>query len=578
MPHRILAVMLALTLTTALLLCGCSGNGLLASSAAASSRSQGTTSSPSSLDPSASVTSDVSETDSQNGSAASPASKPDPAETPARASTMTRLAAFYAPKQAVSVYTVDVSELDRDTVDMLRTLQGLLARCDSAALYLVGSDADRFWRTYASNEMGIYFQQATVEQLLDRFGKQIGGVMLYTPDTYEYEVAFDRAMLADGVIATAEVARRYGLSAYGRVTDLRGAFADRQKAYTDLIARLPQAIEYVYLLGDSRAFADYAYAVHAPALRLTGEEAWESSLLAQLAERERVTTPTVVFTDGSALQRRYEFSAAGLGLLNVSGFGNATFFASATTTRRFTPKQPSVSAAAPDGTASLTFLLTPASVGDALTTDYAVWRAQDGSVPVSYVFPVALAELAPLVMGWYQAAAADGNRLVADGWCDIDEKAVPYDVYRKWHGINNELMAACGLDLAVTDALREDTIYGESFGSFSTAAGIFVTDGSGDGSVWRSKNTPVVVTVNVRSLTALDAWLASVSAARRPLYYAVALSVPVFSQPYQLLPTDPAAEPTTLTFAQVVKDAVQAPDSILRLVTAENLIEAGRHE
>lgn len=577
MTRRVLHGVLVLTLAVALLGCGCTGGGSASSSSASSrAESRSAASVASAVGTSSEAASAASEPSSTGPTSSVVSSRPTQQEPAQRPSTMSRLTTFYAPRQAACVYTIDITELDRDTVDMLRTLQGLLARCDSASLYLIAGEADRFWRTYASSEMGIYFQSATVEQILERFGKQIGGVMLYTPDTYEYETAFDLALLSDAIIATGDVARRYGLTTYGRVTDLRGAYADKQKAYADVLARLREQTEYFYLVGDSRAFADYAYAVQAPAFCLIGQEAWEPSFLASLMEREGVLLPAVAFTDGDSDTWRYELSAGGFGLLPVSGFANATFFASATTTRRYTPRQPSVTAPAADGTVSVSFLLTSGSLGDTVGSDYRTWSAQDGSIPVAYAFPVALCELAPLVTSWYHAASADNSRLIARGWCVIEEKTVSYEVYRKWHTANNEMMTACGLDLTVTDALREDTIYGENYGNFSTAAGIFVTDGSGDGSVWRSEDTPVVVTVNMRSLPALDAWLGSASAARRPLYYAVALNTAVFAQPYEILPTDPTEEPTQITFADVVKARVQADDSPLRLMTVENLISASK--
>ena len=577
MNRSVFASILALTLSAALLLCGCSGGvDPLPSSSAAPTGSRMTSSLSAVSDVASETVSEAPASQPEESILPTSSEEPTQPEPTVRPSTMSRLTAFYAPKQASCVYTIDVSGLDRDTVDMLRVLQGLLARCETASLYLMRSEADRFWRNYAANEMGVYFQQTSVEQLIERTGALIGGVILYTPDTYEWETAVDLAFLSDAVIATEEVARRYGLAAYGRVTDLRGAYADQQAAYADVLTRLTEPVEYYYLAGEDRTFADYAYAVHAPTFRLTGE-VWESSFLASLTERERAVTPAVVFADGEAAPLCDRLSEAGFGLLTVGDFGNATFFSSVSSTRRYTTKQPSVSAPAADGTVNVSFLLSSTTLGATLNTDYRVWSEQNGSIPLAYAFPTALCELAPLAVSWYNAASAGSSRLVARGWCDISEKIVSYEFYRKWHAVNNEMLASCGLDLTLTDALREDTVYGENFGAFSTAAGIFVTDGSGDGSVWRSKNTPVIVTVNARTLPALDAWLASVTpVARRPLYYAVMLDLSVYAEPYEILPADPADESTYLFFADVVQNAVEADGSAVRLMPVENLIEAGR--
>ena len=576
MTKRAFLLVLASTLSIALLLCGCQVGTASSVSSALPSASH-TSSDASPVGDASQISSDASElTESASSALSGETSSQDEPPTPTvRPSAMSRLTAFYAPRQASCVYTVDAASLDRDTVDMLRTLQGLLARCDAASFYLIGDESDYFWRTYAGSEMGVYFRQTTVEQLIGQFADRIGGLILYSADTFEYETAFDLAFLTDAVIATEEVARRYGLAAYGRVTDLRGAYADRQAAYADVAARMTEPAEYYYLSGTARSFADYAYAVHAPMFCFTGE-AWEASFLATLTEREGNPKPAVVFADSDAPALRDRLSMAGFGLLNVNGFANATFFSSVSSTRRYTPRQPTVNAPAPDGSVCVSFLLTSDSVGDALTVDYRVWSEQNGSIPVAYAFPVALCELAPMVTAWYNAACAGNSRLIARGWCDINEKIVSYDVYRKWHDVNNAMLSACGTAVSLTDALREDTIYGEDYGAFSLADGILVTDGSGDGSVWKSKNTPVIVTVNARSLPALDAWLASAAATYRPLYFDVAVSMSVFAQPYEILPEDPADEPTYLSFDDVVNGHVDEEGSPLRLLSVENLMEAGR--
>lgn len=562
----------AAVLAVACLMLGvaCAGQtGPSASSGASSPSSLSHASSPSDRPDSAGASSPATSSPAASSSASSQPTAP-PVSRPA---TLEKKQAFYAPRHADCVYTLDISGLDKDTVDMLRTLQGLIARYDGGALYLIGSDADRFWKNYAANEIGLYFQETTVEALLARYAGRIAGVVLYTPETYEYETAFNMAMLSDRLIATEEVARRYALLALGRVSDLRHMYADQRAAYDAVLHLLPATVEYGYWLGESGAFADYAYAVRAPMFRLAPEEraAWLDAVsIGQEANPFR----GVIFTEENL--DRAPTSEKGLGLLNVKGFGNATFFSSVTTTKKYTPKTSAVTAPGGEGLTYATLLLRAESLGDTVNRDYAVWQSQSGQVPVSYEFPTALSELAPMIVMWYQGASVDNSRLVAGGWCGVEEKSVSYTAYRKWHTVNNAMMAACGLNVAVTDALREDAIYGESFGDCSSAAGIFVADGSGDGSVWLSKNTPVVVAVHCKSIPALDLWLSSLTAAKRPVYYVISTSVEAFAQPYGELPVDPDLPVTQVTMTQVLLNHANADGSLLRLVTAEDLLAGGR--
>ena len=569
---------LALAFVCALVGVGCSGSaGPLVSdtvtSSAASSSSTSSSSVGSNSTGSLSVSSGLSSSELTSSATSSATSSETPV-IPPRLSTMVKKNAFYAPSPADCVYTLDVSGVDGDTVDMLRTLQGLIARYDGGALYLMASDADLFWKNYAANEIGIYFQETTVEKLLTRYADLIGGVILYTPGTFEYETAFDLALYDDCLIATEEVARRFALTSFGRVTDLRNVYADQRAAYADVLKRLPASVEYAYWLGESGAFADYAYAVRAPMFRLAPEErtAWLDAV--SLGEESRPFRGVVFLEDEDV--PRTAVAEKGVGLLNVKGFGNATFFSSVTTTKKYTPKQSAVTQPGREGETYVTFLLRSQSLGDTVNIDYAVWKAQSGRVPVAYEFPTALSELAPMIVMWYQGASVDSSRLIAGGWCAVEEKSVSYAAYREWHTVNNAMMAACGLDITVTDSLREDAIYGENFGDCSTATGIFVADGSGNGSVWMSKNTPVIVSVSCKSVPAMDLWLSSLTAQKRPCYYVVSMTVSAFSQPYDRLPDEPNGAVTSVTMTEVILSHMEPSDSPLRAVTAEDLIAGGR--
>ena len=493
-----------------------------------------------------------------------------------RPTTMTKRTAFYSPRQAVCVYTVSAEGLDADTLSMLRSLQGLIARYDSAALYIIEDSADLFWKNYASDEMGIYFQSATVESVIARYSSLINGVVIYTPETYEYEVAFNMAVQSDKLIATEQVARRYALTAIGQISDVRNLYKDKQAAYSQLLYDSGEAWEYLCLSGEGSDFADYAYATGALMLNLDMQVDWEKAMLESLLQREGWSLPAVAFIEQKPDGLVTLLSTFGFGALQIGGFSNATFLSSVTTAKKFNAKQPSVNTAGAEGTAYLSFLIRSGTLGDTVKSDYAVWSAQSGNIPASYEMPLALAELAPAVVMWYSDASVDKSRLVARGWTDIDQKAMPYELYRKWHNVNNTLMSSVGLGIVTTENLREDSIYGENYGDASKASGIFVTDGRGEGFAWFSEKTPVIVSVNVKSLPALDVLLSSMTAQRKPQYYIIALSIDTFSQPYTYEATEPDTQARTVYLADVLSDHTSREDVAIRAVTAENLIESAK--
>lgn len=563
---RVLCILLAIACV--MTLASCVGDTV--SSSAVSKRPSSSSGSNTS---SSSSTSSVQNSEESSQASSQVTSQDQPAVKP---TTMTKRTAFYSPRQAVCVYTVSIEELDADTVSMLRSLQGLIARYDSAALYLINGSTDLFWKNYASGEMGIYFQSTTVENLIARYSSLIGGVVIYTPETFEYEAAFNMATQNDCLVATEQVARRYALTSIGQMSDVRNLYKDKRDAYERILSDGGKNWEYLYLSGEGSAFADYAYATGALMLSLDIQVDWERAMLQSLLQREGWSLPAVAFVENKTDGLVTLLSTYGFGALQVSGFSNSTFLSSATTSKKYAAKQPTVNAAGTDGSVYLSFLIRSGSLGDTVNGDYSVWSTQSGVTPASYEMPLALAELAPTVMLWYSDAAVDKSRLVARGWTDIDQKAMPYDIYRKWHNINNSLMSSVGLELVTTETLREDSIYGESYGDASNASGIFVTDGSGEGSAWFSEETPVIVSVNVKSLPALDLLLSSMTAQRRAQYYLIAVSAEVFSQPYTYEAVEPDAQVRTVYLSDVLLDHTSRDDVAIRTATAENLMQSAK--
>ena len=93
-----------------------------------------------------------------------------PLRAPKTLGSMTMGSVYYKPEMAAAVYAVDTTKLSDSEIAMLRCLQGLVARTDSAAIYLMGTDSDRFWNTHTAEEYGIVFKEATTQELLKKYG------------------------------------------------------------------------------------------------------------------------------------------------------------------------------------------------------------------------------------------------------------------------------------------------------------------------------------------------------------------------------------------------------------------------
>ncbi|MBQ9957551.1 MAG: hypothetical protein IJO89_00725, partial [Clostridia bacterium] len=111
---------------------------------------------------------------------------------------------FYSTAEVTDICLIDVSELDADTVETLRSLQGLVARNLGGAIYLhSGSAADEFWLEYCSTEYGFYFKRTTPADAIKRFSKYIKGAIIYSDDTpYEYTVANNVAIQSEYLVVT----------------------------------------------------------------------------------------------------------------------------------------------------------------------------------------------------------------------------------------------------------------------------------------------------------------------------------------------------------------------------------------
>ena len=121
---------------------------------------------------------------------------------------MTLQSLIYKSQQAVTVYVVDISDLDDGLKSALRCLQGLVSREEDAAVFLEDGDDDYAWRQYCASEYGVFFKSVTFNELFLRYSDLIQKIIIYDDEGYEFNTAFTMAAVQSGICLDGDAIRQ----------------------------------------------------------------------------------------------------------------------------------------------------------------------------------------------------------------------------------------------------------------------------------------------------------------------------------------------------------------------------------
>ncbi len=367
---------------------------------------------------------------------------------------MTLKNVFYNTAEVTDICLIDVSQSDADTIETLRSLQGLVARNYGGAIYLhSGSAADEFWFEYLSSEYGFYFKRTTPAEAIKRFSKYIKGAITYSDDNpYEYTVANNVAIQSEYLLVTENTTSLVSPVLTNKpLIDIRGQFKNKREAYDYIIENcLPQSsIRYLGFASKSTGFADYLYAIKALVIDFDFSEEWETEMLSNLIGRPDWNEVCYVFTDrkmSSALVNT--FSSNGFGIINVGNFANTTLLSSATIEYSSNnPKYENKTLNKNMIYASIHYNVD--SLADIQRTAYTVWGQKSENSAISVEFHPVLYELAPPIAKWFRQNRTNNDMLIsADLGCGIMNLSVMTpSTADKFRRVNEYFLKMCGIDV-----------------------------------------------------------------------------------------------------------------------------------
>ncbi len=325
---------------------------------------------------------------------------------------------FYRPKQVADIYHIDISEENSDTIAMLYSLQGVVAKNHGGAIYLDdGSDASRFWVDYCSTEYGLNFDKATAGEVIKKFARYIKGAVLYSTDiAYEYTVAQNIAIGSDYLVATSETISLVNpVLSTKPLLDIRNQFADKKSAYDYIIENCLQtsSTRFIGLMGKESAFSDYVYSVKALVLDFDFSEEWEAEMLGLIIGRPDWNETAYVFSDrtvSTALQN--VFSTDGFSIISAGNFANCTMFSSVsakynTRTRKYDMEKLT------SNKIYVSMYLNVDSMADVQNTAYTVWNSKTSVSKISVEYFPVLYELAPPIAKWFKQNRTSSDMLIS---------------------------------------------------------------------------------------------------------------------------------------------------------------------
>ena len=386
-----------------------------------------------------------------------------PVRVPETLGTMEMGTVFYKPKQASTVFSVNIEKASSAEVAALRCLQGLVARTSSGAVYLQSGEDDAFWRDYTESEYGLLFKDFTAEQLFQKYADSVKSFVVYDEKrAYEFPIAQSLASAQDGLAVTEELLTQYApyFSEDIKITRLSSVCKDESSAMKWAVENVLPLCEkqYIGIVGQEDAFNDYLYAVKAFTVSVSKNT--KKTFLEAIGDAG-YQEPGIVFQSGVDLTG--DVGSAGFGTIECTGFANATFFASFPNSNRDFSQPNAVDKKALDGRIYVSIVLTDDNLllSQRDLVNRLINPAVRGNTPVGFAVNPSLSELAPAIFKWYQQNRASNTLFVSTdgGYCAIDEASFKSDALVSWQLTNRHFLDDSGLSiLNLTSSDKEDTL------------------------------------------------------------------------------------------------------------------------
>jgi hypothetical protein len=354
----------------------------------------------------------------------------------ASAASATQEAPFFPPgaPTARNVDVVDVLDAPLDTAMTMSTLQGLVNRGDSASLYLITGEWDRFWLKHLLEAK--YIERVEVlrpEEAVRRHAGLIRRIFVYDPAVpATINIATMLASLENGVVAAADTVAEWGMDA--EVEDLRGRWPGDAAAYAwafeNLWPRMNTRLLAVYHpVACRHRLRDYLVAHRVFTIWVTAEDqpghAEQKAVLLNLLAASAPNIPVIGFWYSGADRGLDEYTGVGL----AGEYGKITVVADHSSNLSLLSGVPADTEAAVRAyrqrLATPPETVDPGAVylcidivesGDApvylQAVQHTVWAEPErGALPINWSMGPAIFDLAPPIAAYYYANATPNDYL-----------------------------------------------------------------------------------------------------------------------------------------------------------------------
>ena len=357
--------------------------------------------------------------------------------------------AYYKPILGAVMYNVDVSKAKDYEILGLRCLQGLIARNESAQIYLSDDQNDSFWITRLTDEYGIIVKNLTVAECFEKYAKKVRGSVTYSADnadstlTAVYLASENDAIAWPG--ANLNELNEYLQQQVEVVTD--ASMIEDAKMSLDKQLKTAKGM-YVATVSANCDFIDYLYAVGA--VMVTAND---DSIVTQLVKSENFERPAVLFAENE--NHLKTASANGFGVLDIHGFTNSTLFSAFTNANVNSGviKGDSALSDETENYVSIEIVVDEKTdFGDNMS--YLLKNNRRGSTCITLGISPAVYELAPPIASWYSAGRRSITSLSADctGYMSVDLSVFPDEYTETYFARSKKFINAFGANIIDCDA------------------------------------------------------------------------------------------------------------------------------
>ncbi len=364
---------------------------------------------------------------------------------------MTLQQLIYKAKQAVTVYVVDISDLDDGMKTALRCLQGLVAREEDAAIFLEDGDSDYSWRQYCASEYGVFFKSIGYNELFLQYTDLIEKIIIYDDSGYEFNTAFTMASVSNGICLDGETIRQLDADVLkGKETvDVRNLWASYDDAVNYAFENFADKCTpgYFSTVNTDTCLLDYLYAAKTFCVDLTQDA---SNIITRVSQTFPIDTFGLYFGSSSHEGLISSLSAEGFILVPADSLSNSTMLSSLPKLNtQMVQEVPNNSFSGQDKAFLSLTLINTSSLESTMNYRKIVQSPDFATLNLGVSVNPILLEMAHPIISWYYQNKPGGHEIIStvDGIGRVDWSVFKADYIDDLYEENNRLLTESGIKI-----------------------------------------------------------------------------------------------------------------------------------